>query len=163
MSDISPIKANLDIKADLTKSAEDITAMAKGTHKGVSKFFYTLLGPWIEERIGKAKRVAAQAEKDSLDILAGRARLDEETKTMVPIGDVSNIDALCEALENVNSKCKAKRLAAALMTASIEMKQVPVNTLTTEISSENVDSVKTFIWDGIDPMMPLCNSEYKEI
>ena len=125
MSDISPIKANLDIKADLTKSAEDITAMAKGTHKGVSKFFYALLGPWIEERVGKAKRVAAQAEKDSLDILVRRARLDEETKTMVPIGDVSNIDALCEELENVNSKCKAKRLAAALMAASIEMKQVP--------------------------------------
>ena len=125
MSDIWPVKVNLDIKADLTKSAEDIAAMAKDTHKGVGKLVYAAFGPWIEERVGKAKRVAAQAEKDSLDILAGRARLDEETKTMVPIGDVSNIDALCEELENVNSKCKAKRLAAALMTASIEMKQVP--------------------------------------
>lgn len=125
MSDISPIKANLDIKADLTKSAEDVTAMAKDTHKGVGKLVYAAFGPWIEERVGKAKRVAAQAEKDSLDILAGRSKLDEETKTMVSIGKVSNIDALCEELENVNSKCKAKRLAAALMTASIEMKQVP--------------------------------------
>lgn len=125
MSNFFPANANLNVKADLTKPAEDITGIAKDTHKGVGKFFYALLGPWIEERIGKAKRGAAQAEKDSLDILAGHARLDEETKTMVPIGNVSNIDALCEELENVNSKCKAKRLAAALMTASIEMKQVP--------------------------------------
>lgn len=123
MCDISPVK--IDINADLTKSAEDITGMAKDTHKGVGKLVYAAFGPWIEERVGKAKRVAAQAEKDSLNILAGHARLDEETKTMVSIGDVSNIDALCEELENVNSKCKAKRLAAALMTASIEMKQVP--------------------------------------
>ena len=123
MSDWWPIKAKLN--ANLTKPAEDITGMAKDTHKGVGKFFYALLGPWIEERVGKAKRGAAQAEKDSLDILAGRARLDEETKTMVPIGEVSNIDALCEELENVNSKCKAKRLASALMAAAIEMKQVP--------------------------------------
>ena len=123
MCDISPVK--IDINADLTKPTEDITGMAKDTHKGVGKLVYAAFGPWIEERVGKAKRVAAQAEKDSSDILAGRARLDEETKTMVPIGDVSNIDALCEELENVNSKCKAKRLAAALMTASIEMKQIP--------------------------------------
>ena len=96
MTDPWPVKANIDIKADLTNPAEDITGMAKDTHKGVSKFFYALLGPWIEERVGKAKRVAAQAEKDSLDILAGRARLDEETKTMVSIGDVSNIDSFGE-------------------------------------------------------------------
>ena len=125
MTDPWPVKANIDINADLTKPAEDITGMAKDTHKGVGKLIYAAFGPWIEERVGKAKRVAAQAEKDSLDILAGHDRLDEETKTMVSIGEVSNIDALCEELENVNSKCKAKRLAAALMTASIEMKQVP--------------------------------------
>ena len=123
MSDWWPIKAKLN--ADLTKPAEDITGMAKNTHKGVGKLVYAAFGPWIEERVGKAKRVAAQAEKDSLDILAGRARLDEETKTMVSIGDVSNIDALCEELEKANSQCKAKRLAAALMAASIEIKQIP--------------------------------------
>ena len=123
MSDWWPIKAKLN--ADLTKPAEDITGMAKDTHKGVGKLFYALLGPWIEERIGKAKRGAAQAEKDSLDILAGRARLDEETKTMISIGNVSSVDALCEELEKANSQCKAKRLTAALMAASIEMKQVP--------------------------------------
>ena len=120
-----PIKVLFKLKADLTKPAEDITGMAKDTHKGVGKFFYALLGPWIEERIGKAKRGAAQAEKDSLDILAGHARLDEETKTMISIGNVSSVDALCEELEKANSQCKAKRLAAALMAASIEMKQVP--------------------------------------
>ena len=118
MSDISPVK--IDINADLTKPAEDITGMAKDTHKGVCKFFYALLGPWIEERIGKAKRGAAQAEKDSLDILASHA-----TKTMISIGNVSSVDALCEELEKANSQCKAKRLAAALMAASIEMKQIP--------------------------------------
>lgn len=120
-----PIKVLFKLKADLTKPAEDITGMAKDTHKGVGKFFYALLGPWIEERIGKAKRGAAQAEKDSLDILAGHARVDEETKTMISIGNVSSVDALCEELEKANSQCKAKRLAAALMAASIEMKQVP--------------------------------------
>ena len=122
MSDWWPIKAKLN--ANLTKPAEDITGMAKDTHKGVGKFFYALLGPWIEERIGKAKRGAAQADKDSLDILAGHARLDEETKTMISIGNVSSVDALCEELEKANSQCKAKRLAAALMAASIEIKQI---------------------------------------
>lgn len=125
MNNFFPANANLNINADLTKPAEDITGMAKNTHKGVGKLFYALLGPWIEERIGKAKRGAAQAEKDSLDILAGHARLDEETKTMISIGNVSSVDALCEELEKANSQCKAKRLAAALMAASIEMKQVP--------------------------------------
>lgn len=130
MSDIFPVK--VDIKADLTKPAEDVTGMLKDSHKGVGKLIYAAFGPWIEERVGKAKRVAAQAEKDSLDILAGRVKLDEEAKTLISIGDVSNIDALCEELETVNSKCKAKRLASALRTAAIEMKQVPEN----EVSDE---------------------------
>ena len=41
MSDWWPIKAKL--KADLTKPAEDITGIAKDTHKGVGKLFYALL------------------------------------------------------------------------------------------------------------------------
>ena len=144
MTDPWPVKANIDIKADLTKPAEDITGMAKDTHKGVGKFFYALLGPWIEERIGNAKRGAAQAEKDSLDILAGHARLDEETKTMISIGNVSSVDALCEELEKANSQCKAKRLAAALMAASIEMKQIPEE----EVSDEPLNQTFFNHWQA---------------
>ena len=124
MSDIWPVKVNLDIKANLTKPAEDITEMAKGTHKGFGKILYAAYGPWVEKRLGEAKRIEAQAERDAVEIKNGISKYDVAEKSMISLPEVSSIDALCVELESVNSTLKAKRLAAALMTASIEMKQV---------------------------------------
>ena len=125
MSDIWPVKVNLDIKANLTKPAEDITEMVKGTHKGFGKILYAAYGPWVEKRLGEAKRIEAQAERDAAEIKNGISKYDVAEKSMISLPEVSSIDALCVELESVNSTLKAKRLAAALMTASIEMKQVP--------------------------------------
>ena len=132
MNDSFHINTGLDIKADLTQSAKDITAIAKDTHKGLVKLIYALFGPMIEKRIGQAKRFAAQADKDCLDIANELKVFDGKTETMVPIKEVSSIDALCEELERVNSSCKAKRLAMAIMTAANEIKQTPPD----EISDE---------------------------
>ena len=55
MSEISPIKANFDVKADLTKPIEDVASIAKDTHKGLGKVMYALCGPMMEHRIGIAK------------------------------------------------------------------------------------------------------------
>ena len=125
MSDIWPVKVNLDIKANLTKPAEDITEMVKGTHKGFGKILYAAYGPWVEKRLGEAKRIEAQAERDAAEIKNGISKYNVAEKSMISLPEVSSIDALCVELESVNSTLKAKRLAAALMTASIEMKQVP--------------------------------------
>ena len=132
MSDISPVNANLDLKADLTKPVEDVTEIAKDTHRGLGKLMYALCGPMMEQRIGQAKRIAAQADRDCLDILAGRKDLDENTGKTVPIKDVSSVDALCTELERVDADCKAKRLAAAIMKSATEIKQIPAD----EISDE---------------------------
>lgn len=130
MSDISPV--NIDAKADLTPAVNAGAEIAKNTHKGIGKVFYALLGPWVEDRIGKAKRSASQSEKDSLDILAGKKHYNAHTGEMIPIDDVDNVTALCSELERVNSDCKAKRLGAAVMLASTEIKQIPEE----EISEE---------------------------
>ena len=113
------------LKADLTKSAEDITEMAKDTHKGFGKILYAVYGPWIEKRIGETKRIEAQANRDAAEIKDGFSKYDIATRSMISLSEVSSIDALCVELESVNSTLKAKRLAAALMTASIKMKRVP--------------------------------------
>ena len=130
MCDISPVK--IDINADFTKPAEDITGMAKDTHKGFGKILYAAYGPWVEKRLGEAKRIEAQAERDAAEIKNGISKYDVAEKSMISLPEVSSIDALCVELESVNSTLKAKRLAAALMTASIEMKQV----LEEEVSDE---------------------------
>lgn len=123
MSDWWPIKAKL--KADLTKPAEDITGMAKDTHKGFGKILYAAYGPWVEKRLGEAKRIEAQAERDAAEIKAGISKYDIAAKSMISLPEVSSIDALCAELESVNSALKAKRLASALMAAAIEIKQIP--------------------------------------
>ncbi len=130
MSDLSPI--NADVKADLTH-ATDVTAdMVKETHKGIGKVFYALLGPWIEDRIGKAKRSASQSDRDSLDILAGKKCYNAHAEKIISIENVDNVTDLCSELERVNLDCKAKRLGAAVTLASTEIKQIPEE----EISEE---------------------------
>ena len=123
MCDISPVK--IDINADLTKPAEDITGMAKDTHKGFGKILYAAYGPWVAKRLGEAKRIEAQAERDAAEIKDGISKYDIAAKEMISLPEVSSIDALCAELESVNSALKAKRLAAAIMAAAIEMKQIP--------------------------------------
>lgn len=120
-----PIKALFKLKADLTKPAEDITGMAKDTHKGFGKILYAAYGPWVEKRLGEAKRIEAQAERDAAEIKDGISKYDIAAKEMISLPEVSSIDALCAELESVNSALKAKRLAAAIMAAAIEMKQIP--------------------------------------
>ena len=135
MSDISPITANLKLKANLTKPVEDIAAIAKDTHKGVGKVIYALCGPMMERRVGQAKRIAAQADKDCLDILAGRKVFDAHTGMTVPIKEVSSVETLCTELEYADADCKAKRLTAAIMKSAAEIKQIPAE----EISDEPLD------------------------
>ncbi len=115
--------ANIDIKADLTKSTEDITEIAKDTHKGLGILMYALCGPTIEKRVGQAKRIAAQAEKDCLDIMEGHKELDTTSNLTVPIKDVSTLESLCTELTSKDSECKAKRLLTTIMVAAQEIKQ----------------------------------------
>ena len=132
MSDSSPINAKLNLNVDLTKPAEDISDITKNIHKGLGKLIYALCGPWMEKRIGQAKRIAAQADQECIDILSGRKVFDENTGMTIPIKEVSSVDALCVELERVDAECKAKRLAAAIMKSATEIKQIPVE----EISNE---------------------------
>ena len=120
-----PIKALFKLKADLTKPAEDITEMVSDTHKGFGKILYAAYGPWVAKRLGEAKRIEAQAERDAAEIKDGISKYDIAAKEMISLPKVSSIDALCIELESVNSTLKAKRLAAAIMAAAIEMKQIP--------------------------------------
>lgn len=120
-----PIKALFKLKADLTKPAEDITGMAKDTHKGFGKILYAAYGPWVEKRIGEAKKIEAQADRDAAEIKDGISKYDIAAKTMISLPEVSSIDALCCELESVNSTLKAKRLAAAIFAAGVEIKHIP--------------------------------------
>ncbi len=120
----SPVKVNLDVKADLTKPAEDITAIAKDSHKGIGKLIYALFGPMIENRIGQARRIATQADKDCRDIIDGKKVLDKNSGMVIPISEVSSVDALCSELVHVDSDCKAKRLKAAMLEAALEISNI---------------------------------------
>ena len=110
MSDFPSLNANIDLNADLTKPVEDITGIAKETHKGLKRLSYWIMGPTMENRIGVAKRIAAQTEKDCQDILAGKKEYDIKTGRTIPTNEISTLEALCSELERVDSACKAKRL-----------------------------------------------------
>ena len=130
MCDISPVK--IDINADLTKPAEDITEMTKDTHKGFGKILYAAYGPLVEKRIGEAKRIEAQAERDASEIKDGISRYDIAAKKMISLPEVSSIDMLCREIVNVDSVLKAKRLAAAIFTAGVEIKQIPEENISSD-------------------------------
>ena len=93
MNNSFPVNTNLDLKADLTQSAEDITGIAKDTHKGLGKLMYALCGPMMEKRVGQAKRIAAQAERDCLEIIAGHKRFDEVSNMTLPSKEISTVEA----------------------------------------------------------------------
>lgn len=127
MKDLFPVKAEVkaEVKADLTKVADSIADISQNSHKGIGKLFYALLGPWIENRVGNAKKTAAQANRDSLDILAGKKQIDAITGQLLPISNEIDVEGLCQELEHINAACKSKRLAAAVMTAATEIRQIP--------------------------------------
>lgn len=142
MNDISLTGININSNTDLSKAAEDISGIIKDSHHGVAKIFYAFFGPFVEQRVGLAKRIAAQTERDCQDILTGHMKFDETSGVAILNKNQTSLDALCEELEHFNTECKNKRFLAAFRDAVDAIRKAPAES----ISSEPLDQTLINHW-----------------
>lgn len=140
MSDISPIKAKLDAKVDLTESTNKITNTIVTPFQYLTKGVKKICVAWGGRMIAKSERhnmlEQAQNEKDAEDIKSGKKEYRDgillNTETMQSPQDYY------KQISEHNEYCDAERLNAALLEAAIELSNTPNE----EISGDPLD--KTF-------------------
>ena len=140
MSDISPIKAKLDAKVDLTESTNKITNTIVTPFQYLTKGVKKICVAWGGRMIAKSERhnmlEQAQNEKDAEDIKSGKKEYRDgillNTETMQSPQDYY------KQISEHNEYCDAERLNAALLEAAIELSNTPDE----EISGDPLD--KTF-------------------
>ena len=140
MSDISPIKAKLDAKVDLTESTNKITNTIVTPFQYLTKGVKNICVAWGGRMIAKSERhnmlEQAQNEKDAEDIKSGKKEYRDgillNTETMQSPQDYY------KQISEHNEYCDAERLNAALLEAAIELSNTPDE----EISGDPLD--KTF-------------------
>ena len=140
MSDISPIKAKLDAKVDLTESTNKIINTIVTPFQYLTKGVEKICVAWGGRMIAKSERhnmlEQAQNEKDAEDIKSGKKEYRDgillNTETMQSPQDYY------KQISEHNEYCDAERLNAALLEAAIELSNTPDE----EISGDPLD--KTF-------------------
>ena len=133
--DVPGVDVKVEAKADLTPAIKSGSDIATNTHKGVSKLFYALCGPWMEERVRKAELIAAQTSKDCADIKAGLVTYTGEN--VIPFEPQATVASSFEALHKLNHASDAKRLHAAIQEAGRLISEVPEEQVSDEPLSQD--------------------------
>ena len=121
--DVPGVDVKVEAKADLTPAVKAGSDIAANTHKGVSKLFYALCGPWMEGRVRKAELIAAQTSKDCADIKNGLVIYTGAN--IIPFEPQATVASSFEALHKLNHASDAKRLHAAMQEAARQISEVP--------------------------------------
>ncbi len=124
-----------EVKADLTPAVKAGSGIATNTHKGISKLFYALCGPWMEGRVRKAELIAAQTSKDCADIKNGLATYVGEN--VIPFEPQATVASSFEALHKLNHASDAKRLHVAMQEAARQISEVPEEQISDEPLSQD--------------------------
>lgn len=133
--DVPGVDVKVEAKADLTPAVKAGSAIATNTHKGVSKLFYALCGPWMEGRVRKAELIAAQTSKDCADIKNGLVTYTGEN--VIPFEPQATVASSFEALHKLNHASDAKRLHAAMQEAARQISEVPEEQVSDEPLSQD--------------------------
>ena len=133
--DVPGVDVKVDATADLTPAVKAGSDIAANTHKGVSKLFYALCGPWMEGRVRKAELIAAQTSKDCADIKNGLVTYMGET--VIPFEPQATVALSFEALHKLNHASDAKRLHAAMQEAARQISEVPEEQVSDEPLSQD--------------------------
>ena len=133
--DVPGVDVKVDATADLTPAVKAGSDIATNTHKGVSKLFYALCGPWMEGRVRKAELIAAQTSKDCTDIKNGLVTYTGEN--VIPFEPQTTVASSFEALHKLNHASDAKRLHAAMQEAARQILEVPEEQVSDEPLSQD--------------------------
>lgn len=133
--DVPGVDVKVEAKADLTPAVKAGSDIATNTHKGVSKLFYALCGPWMEGRVRKAELIAAQTSKDCADIKNGLVTYTGEN--VIPFEPQATVASSFEALHKLNHASDAKRLHAAMQEAARQISEVPEEQVSDEPLSQD--------------------------
>lgn len=133
--DVPGVDVKVEAKADLTPAVKAGSDIAANTHKGVSKLFYALCGPWMEGRVRKAELIAAQTSKDCADIKNGLVTYTGEN--VIPFEPQATVTSSFEALHELNHASDAKRLHAAMQEAARQISEVPEEQVSDEPLSQD--------------------------
>lgn len=133
--DVPGVDVKVDATADLTPAVKAGSDIATNTHKGVSKLFYALCGPWMEGRVRKAELIAAQTSKDCADIKNGLVTYTGEN--VIPFEPQATVASSFEALHKLNHASDAKRLHAAIQEAARQISEVPDEQVSDEPLSQD--------------------------
>ena len=123
----SPIKVNLDVKADLTKSTnkvvDTIVKPIQDIHKGIVKLFTACTGKWFANKERQIALISAQTEKDVEEVKLGRK--EYRNGELINLDLTNNPDAFYRQISENNAACDAKRLGAAMLEAALELSNIP--------------------------------------
>ena len=133
--DVPGVDVKVEAKADLAPAIKAGSDIATNTHKGVSKLFYALCGPWMEGRVRKAELIAAQTSKDCADIKNGLVTYTGEN--VIPFEPQATVASSFEALHKLNHASDAKRLHAAIQEAARQISEVPEEQVSDEPLSQD--------------------------
>lgn len=133
--DVPGVDVKVEATADLTPAVKAGADIATNTHKGVSKLFYALCGPWMEGRVRKAELIAAQTSKDCADIKNGLVTYTGEN--VIPFEPQATVASSFEALHKLNHASDAKRLYAAMQEAARQISEVPEGQISDEPLSQD--------------------------
>ena len=133
--DVSGVDVKVEATADLTPAVKAGSDIATDAHKGVSKLFRALFGPWIEERVRKADLLAAQTVKDCADIKAGVVTYAENK--LLRFEPQPTIASSFDMLHTLNHASDAKRLHAAMQEAARQISEVPEGQISDEPLSQD--------------------------
>lgn len=133
--DVPGVDVKVEATADLTPAVKAGSDIATNTHKGVSKLFYALCGPWMEGRVRKAELIAAQTSKDCADIKNGLVTYTGEN--VIPFEPQATVASSFEALHKLNHASDAKRLHAAMQEAARQISEVPEEQVSDEPLSQD--------------------------
>ena len=133
--DVPGVDVKVEAKADLTPAVKAGSDIATDAHKGVSKLFRALFGPWIEERVRKADLLAAQTVKDCADIKAGVVTYAENK--LLRFEPQPTVASSFDMLHTLNHASDAKRLHAAMQEAARQISEVPEEQVSDEPLSQD--------------------------
>lgn len=133
--DVSGVDVKVEAAADLSPAVKAGADIATNTHKGVSKLFYALCGPWMEGRVRKAELIAAQTSKDCADIKNGLVTYTGEN--VIPFEPQATVASSFEALHKLNHASDAKRLHAAMREAARQISEVSEELVSDEPLSQD--------------------------
>ena len=133
--DVPGVDVKVEATADLTPAVKAGSDIATDAHKGVSKLFRALFGPWIEERVRKADLLAAQTVKDCADIKAGVVTYAENK--LLRFEPQPTVASSFDMLHTLNHASDAKRLHAAMQEAARQISEVSEEQVSDEPLSQD--------------------------